>query len=131
MLLLYKQKMPHRFKRFYGGKRGNMVPVLARMAVIIKSDYESNIITGNYEMAYVCGLFYKLTQSVPPEFHDAKEMQQYSLQLCDSWHPDDPREQNLIRMLKLYKPDENYDEQVKELFQMGLNEKNMWKKTGA
>ena len=33
-----------------------MVPTLARMAVIIKSQHETNVITGNYEMAYICGL---------------------------------------------------------------------------
>lgn len=105
-----------------------MVPVLARMAVIIKADHEENIITGNYEMAYICGLFCKLTETLPPAFSDCNEMQSFVLALCDNYSTEEPKELNLIRMLRLYKPDSVFDEQVKELFQMGISEKNIWKK---
>ena len=106
-----------------------MVPVLARMSVIIKADHESNIITGNYEMAYICGLIHKLSAKVPEgEFQNPVEMHKMSVEICESHHTEDSRELNLIRMLKLYKPDSTYDSQVKELFQMGISENNLWKK---
>ena len=38
-----------------------MVPVLARMAVIIKADHDTNVITCNYELAYICGLLPRLS----------------------------------------------------------------------
>ena len=43
-----------------------MVPSLARMSVIIKSQHETSVMTGNYEMAYICGLLCRLTGTVPP-----------------------------------------------------------------
>ena len=33
-----------------------MVPDLARMSVIIKSQHETSVMTGNYEMGYACAL---------------------------------------------------------------------------
>lgn len=105
-----------------------MVPVLARMAVIIKAEHDTNIITGNYEMAYICGLLCKLNGKNEADSTSALEMHQTALSICENCETEDPREQNLIRMLKLYKPDEVFDEQVKELFAMGLQENNLWEK---
>ncbi len=106
-----------------------MVPELARMSVFIKSDHETNIITGNYEMAYVCGLLCHLADKTPlQEFAGPMQMQEYVLQFGDSVQTEDAKVRNLIRMLKLYKPDENFDDQVKELFQMGLHENRIWKR---
>ena len=33
-----------------------MVPDLARMSVIIKSQHEASVMTGNYEMGYACSI---------------------------------------------------------------------------
>ena len=33
-----------------------MVPDLARMSVIIKSQHETSVMTGNYEMGYACAI---------------------------------------------------------------------------
>ena len=43
-----------------------MVPVLARMSVVIKAQHETSVMTGNYEMGYVCGLLCRLAGITPP-----------------------------------------------------------------
>ena len=104
-----------------------MVPQLARMAVVIKAEHEENIITGNYEMAYICGLLCALSGAVPPGPGSAGDMHAFvTSRVLPDYEPKDDREKNVIRMLKLYKTDDTFDEQVKELFAMGLNEKKPW-----
>ena len=105
-----------------------MVPTLARMAVIIKSQHETNVITGNYEMAYICGFLIRQAQAVPPEPDSPGSMQEYTLGLMEQYEAKDEREAKLIRMLKAYKPERTDDEQVRELFRMGLEEKKPWQK---
>lgn len=109
-----------------------MVPVLARMAVIIKADHDTNVITGNYEMAYICGLLEKLFGKIPGAsagiYETPEAMQEGTLATLKGWQPQDAREQNLLRMLRAYKPEAMYDEQVQELYRMGLEETRPWQK---
>ncbi|MFR8336086.1 MAG: DUF3837 family protein [Eisenbergiella massiliensis] len=51
-------------------------------------------------------------------------LQEKMMAALEGYNAADEREKNIIRMLKYYKPDDNMDDQVKELFSMGL------KKTG-
>ena len=46
----------------------------------------------------------------------------------EGYNAADEREKNIIRMLKYYKPDDNMDDQVKELFLMGLEENRPWQR---
>ena len=109
-----------------------MVPVLARMAVIIKADHDTNVITGNYEMAYICGLLEKLSGKIPGAsagiYETPEAMQEGTLATLKGWQPQDAREQNLLRMLRAYKPEAMYDEQVQELYRRGLEETRPWQK---
>ncbi|HJA93167.1 MAG TPA: DUF3837 domain-containing protein [Candidatus Eisenbergiella merdipullorum] len=105
-----------------------MVPVLARMAVIIKADHETNIITGNYEMAYICGLLCRLSGASPAIYDSPEAMRQGTLAALESYRAQDAREENLLRMLKAYKPETIYDDQVQELYRMGLEENRPWQK---
>ncbi len=105
-----------------------MVPALARMAVIIKADHDTNIITGNYEMAYICGLFHHLTGTAPASFEGPEDMQGRTLALMENYVCRDGREENLLRMLKLYKPEKTFDDQVGQMFHMGLSEKRLWQR---
>lgn len=109
-----------------------MVPVLARMAVIIKADHDTNVITGNYEMAYICGLLRRLSGKMPGEasenYGTPEAMQEAALAAVEGYQPQDAREENLIRMLQAYKPETMYDEQVQELYRMGLEETRPWQK---
>ncbi len=38
------------------------------------------------------------------------------------------KEKHLKKMLKYYQVEEGYDDQMKELLQMGLNEKKLWER---
>ncbi len=105
-----------------------MVPALARMAVIIKADHDTNIITGNYEMAYICGLFHRLTENAPAPFQGPEELLSHTLALAEGYVCQDAREENLLRMLKLYKPEKTFDEQARQMFDMGLSEERLWQK---
>ena len=110
-----------------------MVPVLARMAVIIKADHDTNVIAGNYEMAYICGLLRKLSGTLPQDgtaeaYETPEAMQEEALRALDGYRAQDAREENLLRMLRAYKPESIYDDQVRELYRMGLEESRPWQK---
>ena len=97
-----------------------MVPVLARMSVVIKAQHETSVMTGNYEMGYVCGLLCRLAGITPPPLETPLKLQEKMMAALEGYNAADEREKNIIRMLKYYKPDDNMDDQVKELFSMGL-----------
>ncbi len=105
-----------------------MVPVLARMAVIIKSEHESSIITGNYEMAYICGLLSKLSHTAVPVYEGPIQLRDRLLAGLEQYTPAGEREAVLLKMLRLYEPDEAWDEQMEELFLMGLSEERLWQR---
>ncbi|WP_162163319.1 DUF3837 domain-containing protein [Eisenbergiella tayi] len=81
-----------------------MVPSLARMSVIIKSQHETSVMTGNYEMAYICGLLCRLTGTVPPSLETPVQLQEDMMKLLENYSPEDDREKVVIKMLKFYKP---------------------------
>ncbi len=62
-----------------------MVPSLTRMSVIIKSQHETSVMTGNYEMAYICGLLCRLTGTVPPSLETPVELQEDMMKLLESY----------------------------------------------
>lgn len=105
-----------------------MVPILARMAVIIKSQQETSVMTGNYEMGYVCGLLCRLAGIAPPPLESPFQLQEQMMAALEGYRTEDEREKNILRMLKYYKPDDNMDDQVKELFTMGLEENRPWQR---
>ena len=103
-----------------------MVPELARMSVVIKSQHETSVMTGNYEMAYTCGLLCRLAGAALPEWTQARELQEKTLELLKSYAPADDREKNVLHMLHFYHPDDNADGQVRELVGMGFEEVHLW-----
>ena len=105
-----------------------MVPVLARMSVVIKAQHETSVMTGNYEMGYVCGLLCRLAGITPPPLETRLKLQEKMMAALEGYNAADEREKNVIRMLKYYKPDDNMDDQVKELFSMGLEENRPWQR---
>ena len=46
----------------------------------------------------------------------------------EQYQTEDDREKNIIKMLKYYKPDGLLDDQVRELYRMGLEERTPWKR---
>lgn len=102
---------------------------LTRQSVVIKCNLEASIMTGNYEMYYAAGLIAQLTNreiaaDIQPEaLHDLVHG------WIDSYAPANGQEKHLVHMLKYYHPDpERYDDQMKQLLQMGLHEQHMWER---
>lgn len=104
-----------------------MVASLARQAVIIKSGNDSSILTGNYELAYALGfLAGQAGIAVPLENPDLQNLRENILKEFEGRTPEDENTKQLVRMVKRYNPTEEFDAQMTELLQMGLEEKNPW-----
>lgn len=103
-----------------------MVPELARMSVIIKSQHKTSVMTGNYELGYTCGLLGRLAGIAVPEWENPKELQERMMAALEGYTPADEREENVIHMLKYYHPDDTCDDQVKELIEWGRTEEHIW-----
>ena len=96
------------------------------MAVILKSQHATSVMTGNYELGYTCGLLSKLSKRPVQRWETALELQENALSALEGYVPADDREKNVLHMLKFYHPDETMDEQVKELFEWGIKEEHPW-----
>ncbi|MBQ6887621.1 MAG: DUF3837 domain-containing protein [Lachnospiraceae bacterium] len=104
-----------------------MVPILAKQAINIKSKHKTNILLGNYECGYALGLIVNLSGILfPADYTDIEDLRIKVLKLLENYMPKDEREENLIHMLREYKADDNLDEQVKEMINMGIEEKKPW-----
>lgn len=106
-----------------------MVISIARQSVIIKCNQQASVLLGNYEFYYLSGLMKKLfnldlTEELKPEemFHKIQES-------MESIQPQDAQEEYLIKLVSVYKPLEDYDEQMKELFRWGETEEYLWQVT--
>ena len=99
-----------------------MVPDLARMSVIIKSQHETSVMTGNYEMGYACGLLCKLAGREVPQWETPVELKDRVAELLQA-------DAGLLRPHHAGRPDhpdETADEQVKELIGWGYDEQRLW-----
>ena len=103
-----------------------MVPELARMAVIIKSQHKTSVMTGNYELGYTCGLLCKLAKRNISQWDNPKHLQEQMMKELENYSPANEREENVIHMLKFYHPDHTDDDHVKQLFDWGLSEEHVW-----
>lgn len=103
-----------------------MVPELARMSVIIKSQHKTSVMTGNYELGYTCGLLSKLSGAAVPDWETPRQLQEQMMAALEQYMPANEREENVIHMLKYYHPDETNDEQVRQLLEWGLSETHVW-----
>jgi len=105
-----------------------MIPELARMSVVIKSQHATSVMTGNYELGYTCGLLSLLSKRKIAAWQTPRQLQEYALAALEGYEAADDREKNVLKMLKFYHPDDTMDEQVRELFEMGLDEKHVWQR---
>lgn len=111
-------------------KRGNrMELILARQSVIIKCSIQASVMMGNYEFYYAGGLLCALAGKMPDTKLRPQEFYEFLQPLLDAYEPKDEREAYLAALLKGYKVLEEYDAQMEELMQMGLEEKNIWVRT--
>jgi len=104
-----------------------MVPSVARQSVIIKCNQQTSALLGNYEFFYLAGLMKKLYNlDLNEDMQPMELLEGVQLKLDDAT-PSSPQEEHLIKMARNFKPDENVDEQMKELFRWGATEENLWK----
>ena len=103
-----------------------MVPSIARQSVIIKCNQQTSVLLGNYEFYYLSGLLKKLYNLELTSETQPMEMIEIIKDKIDAIEPKDEKEAHLLKMVSIYKPAENYDAQMKELFEWGATEEKMW-----
>lgn len=103
-----------------------MVPSIARQSVIIKCNQQASVLLGNYEFYYLGGLMKKLFDLDLNEDMQPFELLEGVQSKLDSLTPNNPQEEYLIKMARNFKPGENLDEQMKELFRWGATEEKPW-----
>lgn len=103
-----------------------MVLQIARQSVVIKCNLRASIMTGNYEFYYASGLLYKLKGIAAEEIPGPEKLFEQVEELLEGFEPEDEREKHLVHMLRFYKPTDQFDGQMQELFTMGMTEQNMW-----
>ena len=90
-----------------------MVVSIARQSVIIKCLRQKSVMLGNYEFYYGAGLLNKCFGLKGTPDMKPQELFDYIISQLD-------------KIIKLYEPLENYDQQMVELFKWGETEENLW-----
>lgn len=103
-----------------------MVTSIARQSIILKCRLEESVLLGNYEFYYAAGLIGKLTATEFDTTLPPRELYQAVLSCAKAYQPKDEREKYLIHMICGFKPEEEKEEQMMELYQCGLTEERMW-----
>lgn len=103
-----------------------MVPSIARQSVIIKCNQQTSVLLGNYELYYLAGLMKKLFEVEVNEDMPPVQILETIQSKLDSLNADNPQEEYLIKLARNFKPGENVDEQMKELFRWGATEDRLW-----
>lgn len=108
-------------------EKGNiMVTSITRQSIIIKCNQQASILLGNYEFYYLAGLMKKLFGFQLDAQMQPQEMFAQIQKEFGTANPKDEREKYLLKLVEFYKPLEEYDEQMKELFHMGETEERLW-----
>lgn len=103
-----------------------MVPSIARQSVIIKCNQQTSVLLGNYEFYYLAGLMKKLFAVEVDEDMPPVQILETVQSKLDNLNPTNPQEEYLIKLARNFKPGENVDEQMKELFRWGATEEKLW-----
>lgn len=103
-----------------------MVPSIARQSVIIKCNQQTSVLLGNYEFYYLAGLMKKLFDLELAEDMEPRIMVEKIHGAMDSVVPKNEKEAYLLTLVKNFKPADNLDEQMKELFRWGAGEEKLW-----
>lgn len=103
-----------------------MVTSIARQSVIIKCNQQTSVLLGNYEFYYVAGLMKKLYGVELSEEMNPEELLEHINANLDKMTPKDEKETYLVHLVNNFKPLEEYNSQMKELFQWGATEEKLW-----
>ena len=103
-----------------------MVISIARQSVIIKCNQQASVLLGNYEFYYLAGLMNKVFELDLNEDMQPQQMLDIIHANLDGLSPNDEQEAYLIKLVSVFKVEDKYDDQMKELFRWGTNEEKMW-----
>ena len=103
-----------------------MVISIARQSVILKCQRRKSVMVSNYELYYAAGLMNKCFGLNCTEDMQPDELSQYLLDNIEKIEPEREEEGHLLKMISLYEPLDNYDDQMKSLFRWGATEEDMW-----
>ena len=103
-----------------------MVTSIARQSVIIKCNMQKAVMLGNYEFYYGAGLLAKIAGLDFPDDIKPLELHELLMEKMDTINPKDEKEAYLVKIIKDFRPEELYDEQMKELLIWGKGEQYMW-----
>ena len=95
-------------------------------SVIIKCNMQKSILTGNYEFYYAAGLIANLSGVEIPEDIKPEELLALLSEKIPTLTPADEKEKYLFGMVADYRPEDVYDEQMRELLDWGRTEKYLW-----
>lgn len=104
-----------------------MVTSIARQSVILKCLRQKSVLLGNYEFYYIAGLMNRCFGLSCKREMSPKEMMNYIQNELVDIQPKNDQEQYLIKMVSVYRPTEDMDEQMQELFDWGESEQDLWK----
>ncbi len=94
--------------------------ILAKQSVMIKCRLQASIMMGNYEFYYAGGLLCRLSGEKPAEELRPAELAEFLKPVLHTYESKNVQEQYLMKMLREYKASDEYDGQMRELFQMGM-----------
>ena len=104
-----------------------MVTSIARQSIILKCINQTSVMVGNYEFYYAAGLMKRCRDVEVNEDMKPEELSEFFLGKLEQLQPANEQEAYLMKLLSTYEPDADiYDEQMKELFRWGADEKDLW-----
>lgn len=87
---------------------------------------QTSSLLGNYEFYYLAGLLKKLFRLDLTEELSPDDMYAKIKENLPGLKPQDEKEAYLLQLVTVFKPLEEYDEQMKELFRWGETEEYLW-----
>jgi hypothetical protein len=103
-----------------------MIPSIARQSVIQKCLLQKSVLLGNYEFYYLAGLMQKLYSLDINENMKPDELFSVIESSLKTITPSDEKETYLIKMVSVYEPLPEYDDQMRLLFRWGAGESQLW-----
>ena len=104
-----------------------MVISIARQSVILKCLRQKSVLIGNYEFYYLAGLMEQLFHLGLHGDMAPEELFGIISKNLDQLEPQNDQEKYLISLVRFYETLPQQDEQMKQLFEWGLQEQDMWK----
>lgn len=100
-----------------------MVPILAVQSVEKKMQMKTSAMLGNYEFYYGAGKLASLTQMDADGSESPEELCAAVHKALEQYEPQKEEIAYLVKIIKKYRPDEAFDDQMRFLF--------VWGKTGC